>query len=149
MVASSAAIATHMSDGFVAMQCSLVPSIASMRLHAGDRRAAVPGSRLLHGIAGIAEVHASRPLQQIAGSRRHVANLRRCAGEDRLRKNRIILAHRRMVRKIGIANRGADLQAAVGRRFNLVERQAVDVEQARAAFRRSASSGRAASCRRR
>src|SRR5256885_6035130 len=32
MVASSAARATHMSDGLVAMQCSLVPRTASVRL---------------------------------------------------------------------------------------------------------------------
>src|ERR1700726_3412050 len=51
MVASNAAMATHMSDGLVAMQCSLVPRIASIRLLPVIAAQPVPGSRLLHGIA--------------------------------------------------------------------------------------------------
>src|SRR5215470_4278359 len=51
IVASNAAIATHISDGFVAMQCSLVPSTASMRFAPVIAAQPVPGSRLLHGIA--------------------------------------------------------------------------------------------------
>src|SRR5438132_1930058 len=51
IVASSAAIATHMSEGLVAMQCSLVPRIASMRLVPLIAGHLVPGSRLLQGMA--------------------------------------------------------------------------------------------------
>src|SRR5215470_3055775 len=51
IVASSAAIATHMSEGLVAMQCSLVPRIASIRLAPVIAGHPVPGSRLLHGMA--------------------------------------------------------------------------------------------------
>src|SRR6266404_4049336 len=51
IVASNAAIATHMSDGLVAMQCSLVPRTASMRLLPVIAGQPVPGSRLLQGIA--------------------------------------------------------------------------------------------------
>src|SRR5215468_456232 len=51
IVASNAAIATHMSGGFVAMQGSLVPSIAGIRLEPGIGGHPVPGSRLLHGMA--------------------------------------------------------------------------------------------------
>src|SRR5438477_13209201 len=51
MVASNAAIATHMSDGFVAMQCSLVPRTASVRLLPVIAGQPLPGSRLLQGIA--------------------------------------------------------------------------------------------------
>ena len=51
MVASSAAIATHMSEGLVAMQCSLVPRMASVRLLPVIAGQPVPGSRLLHGMA--------------------------------------------------------------------------------------------------
>jgi hypothetical protein len=40
-----------MSDGFVAMQCSLVPRIASMRLAPVIAGQPVPGSRLLQGMA--------------------------------------------------------------------------------------------------
>ena len=51
MTASSAAIATHISDGLVAMQCSLAPRIASVRLLPVMAGHPVPGSRLLQGIA--------------------------------------------------------------------------------------------------
>src|SRR3954453_8660373 len=51
IVASNAAIATHMSDGLVAMQCSLVPRMARVRLLPVMAGQPVPGSRLLHGMA--------------------------------------------------------------------------------------------------
>src|ERR1700730_5412054 len=51
IVASRAAIATFMSDGLVAMQLSLVPRTASVRLLPVIAGQPVPGSRLLHGIA--------------------------------------------------------------------------------------------------
>src|SRR6476660_1050556 len=51
IVTSYAAIATHMSDGLLAMQCSLVPRTASVRLLPVMAGQPVPGSRLLHGIA--------------------------------------------------------------------------------------------------
>src|SRR6266853_6021930 len=51
IVASKAAIATHMSDGLVAMQCSLVPRTASVRLLPVMAGQPVPGSRLLQGMA--------------------------------------------------------------------------------------------------
>src|SRR6266481_2577407 len=50
IVASNAAIATHMSEGLVAIQCSLVPRTASMRLLPVMAGQPVRGSRLLHGI---------------------------------------------------------------------------------------------------
>jgi hypothetical protein len=40
-----------MSDGLLAMQCSLVPRTASIRLLPPMAGQSVPGSRLLHGIA--------------------------------------------------------------------------------------------------
>src|SRR5262249_44219954 len=52
IVASNAARATHMSDGLVAMQCSLVPRMASVRLLPVMAGQPVPGSRLLQGMAG-------------------------------------------------------------------------------------------------
>ena len=48
--ASSAAIATAMSEGWVAMQCSLVPRIACIRLMPSIAEQPLPGSRLLHGV---------------------------------------------------------------------------------------------------
>src|SRR5437016_12640824 len=52
IAASNAAIATHMSDGLVAMQCSLVPRMARVRLLPVMAGQPVPGSRLLNGLAG-------------------------------------------------------------------------------------------------
>src|SRR5215470_3342462 len=51
IVASNAANATHMSEGLVAMQCSLVPRMASVRLLPVIAGHPLPGSRLLHGMA--------------------------------------------------------------------------------------------------
>src|ERR1700704_3284513 len=50
MVVSSAAIATFISEGLVAIQCSLVPRMASGRLGPPMAEQPVPGSRLLHGV---------------------------------------------------------------------------------------------------
>src|SRR5688572_32776010 len=50
-VASSAASATHMSDGLVAMQDGLVPRIASERLAPSIASQPEPGARLLQRIA--------------------------------------------------------------------------------------------------
>src|ERR1700674_3493655 len=52
MVASSAASATFMSEGLVAIQYSLVPRMASVRLAPPMAEQPVPGSRLLHGVDG-------------------------------------------------------------------------------------------------
>src|SRR5437667_6068045 len=76
IVASSAAIATHMSDGLVAMQFSLVPRTASVRLLPVIAGQPVPGSRLLHGIAV-----SRKYMQRVRWSRLPavVAMLRSCA----------------------------------------------------------------------
>ncbi len=49
--ASSTASATHMSEGCTAMQASLVPRIAFMRLRPPMAEQPLPGSRLLQGVA--------------------------------------------------------------------------------------------------
>ena len=49
--ASSTASATHMSEGCVAMQASLAPRIACMRLRPPIAEQPLPGSRLLQGVA--------------------------------------------------------------------------------------------------
>src|SRR5207248_2681033 len=69
-------MATFMSDGFVAMQCSLVPRIANERFTPVIAAQPEPGSRLLHGIA------VSRKYMQRVRCRRLpavVAMLRSCA----------------------------------------------------------------------
>src|SRR5260370_27432256 len=57
---------------------------------AGDGRAARSGLALVAGHRGVAEVHAPRSLEQVAGRRGHIAKLCRCAGEKGLRQNWII-----------------------------------------------------------
>ncbi len=61
---------------------------------------------------GIVEIGASRPLEQIAADRRHVADLRRCTGQDRARQHRIALAHQPVLGQRGVADRRADQQPA-------------------------------------
>src|ERR1700716_3784413 len=76
IVASNAARATHMSEGLLAMQCSLVPRTASVRLLPVMAGQPVPDSRLLQGIA------VSRKYMQRVRWRRLpavVAILRSCA----------------------------------------------------------------------
>ena len=51
MTASYAIIATAMSEGLAAMQCSLVPRTASVRFAPPIAEQPVPGSRLLQGLA--------------------------------------------------------------------------------------------------
>src|SRR2546422_10357126 len=51
MIASNAAKATHMSEGLVAMQGSLAPRTARVRLLPVIAGQPVPGSRLLQGMA--------------------------------------------------------------------------------------------------
>src|SRR5438552_19152826 len=88
IVASNAAIATHMSEGLLAIQCSLVPRTASVRLAPVMAGQPVPGSRLLHGIAV-----SRKYMQRVRWSRLpvcHVTQLGRSPVEEGLRKDRII-----------------------------------------------------------
>ena len=50
-VASSAASATHMSEGCVAMQSKLAPRMACCRFTPLIAEQPLPGARLLHGVA--------------------------------------------------------------------------------------------------
>jgi hypothetical protein len=49
-------------------------------------------------------------------------------GEQRLREHSVVAHHRRMVREVGVAHQRTDAEATAGKRFDLVERQAVDVD---------------------
>ena len=64
--ASSAASATHMSDGWVAMQCSLAPRIACMRLTPADGAAAAARRTLVAWGRRVVKIMAARALEQIA-----------------------------------------------------------------------------------
>ena len=130
-LASSAASATHMSDGWVAMQDSLVPRMACMRLMPAMRGAAAARLALIAGRRGVVEVRAARALQEIAAGRGHVAQLRRSAGEDRARQQRIALGDQRVVGEVGIRHQRADAQAAVRGLLDGLERQPRNVDQPR------------------
>ena len=148
-VASSARIATAMSLGWVAMQASLTPTTAMLAAEAADRRAAAAGLAFVARLVGVVEIGAARALEQVARGRRLVAQLARGAGEQRAREHAIVAPHARVGGEIGVAHQRADAQAALGRRLDLVEREAVHVDQMRRRLDLAASSGRAGWCRRR
>ena len=111
--ASSAVIATAMSDGCAAMQSSLTPSTAFIRLRPRERRAARPGHALVAGLGRVVEVGAPRALEQVAAGRGLVAKLRRRAGQDRLRQQRIAAADAHVGGKRAVGDPRADAQAAL------------------------------------
>src|SRR5260370_36187428 len=76
------------------------------------------------------EVDATCALEQVSTNSSHIADLSRSALQYRLRQNRIILLHLRVICEIRIANGSSDLQSAIGDEFNLVERQAINIEHA-------------------
>ena len=112
-----------MSDGCTAMQASLVPRIACMRLWPSI--AEQPRARLafVAGRRRVVEISAARALQEIAARRRHVAQLLRGAGQNGAGQHRIALLDQRVIGEIGVAHQRADAQTAVGRVFNLCQRQ--------------------------
>jgi len=93
-----------------------------------DGRATRARLALVAGHGVVAEVHAAGALQEVAAGGGHVAQLRRGAGEQRLRQHPVAARDGRMVGEVGVANQRADLQAAVGELLHLVERKPVDVD---------------------
>ena len=83
---------------------------------------------------GVVEVIAARALQEIAAGRGHVAQLRRGAGKDRARQQRIARGDRGVIGEVGIRNERADAQAAIRRLLDGLERQARNVDQPRRPF---------------
>src|SRR5260370_40698993 len=76
------------------------------------------------------EVDATCALEQVSTNSSHIADLSRSALQYRLRQNRIILLHLRVICEIRIANGSSDLQSAIGHEFNLGEWQAINIEHA-------------------
>jgi hypothetical protein len=58
------------------------------------------------------------------------AQLRGRTREQRLREHGIGIVNQRMICEIGIAHRRGDFHAAIGRRFDIAERQAANVDHA-------------------
>ena len=72
------------------------------RIAAGSRLSAV--ARRMN----ISEIGAARPLQDVAGDRRHVADLRGGARQDRFRQHREAIAHDRVPRQLTVGDGRAD-----------------------------------------
>ena len=105
---------------------------AEDRVHAIEPlngRAAAARLALIAGRRGVVEIQASRPLQQVAAGRRHVAQLRGGAGENRARKQRIALLDKRMPGEIGVRHQRADPQAPAFGFLHPVERQPRNIDQ--------------------
>ena len=101
---------------------------------AGDGRTSSAGLALVAGHGCVSEVWTASALQQVPGDRSHVTDLRGRSVQNGLRQNRIISLDFRIIRQIGVTDSRADLQASLRRGFNLVERQTIDIQQARGSF---------------
>ena len=104
-----------MSEGWVAMHASLVPRIACIRLRPVMAGTAAARLTFIAGRCRIVEVITARSLQKIATGRRHVAQLRRCAGQDRARQHGIPLRDQRMIGGVGIRHQSANPQSPARR----------------------------------
>ena len=118
-----------MSDGCTAMQASLVPRIAFMRLRPSMAEQPVPRLAFVAGRRDVVEIGAARALQEIAAGGRHVAQLLRGAGQQRARQHRIAPLHQRVIGEIGVAHERADAKPAACGLLDLVERKPGDVDQ--------------------
>ena len=101
---------------------------AQDRVHAVDavdRGAAGARLALVARRGGVVEVQAARALQQIAAVGRHVAQLRRRAGEDRIGEQRIARLDLRVVGDVAVGHQRAEPQPAVLGLLDRVERQSV------------------------
>jgi len=101
---------------------------------AGDGRTSSAGLALVAGHGCVSEVWTASALQQVPGDRSHVTDVRGRSVQNGLRQNRIISLDFRIIRQIGVTDSRADLQASLRRGFNLVERQTIDIQQARGSF---------------
>ena len=98
---------------------------------AGGGGAAAAGSVLVARHARVVEVIAACPLQQVAAVAGHVADLRRGAGKNGGAQQRIVLAHQRVPGRVLVACQGAEPETAVGGGCDVMQRQAVDVDEQR------------------
>ena len=81
-------------------------------------------------VAGIVEIIAASPLQQVPSHGRHVSKLLRSACEDGFTQNRVALANQGVISGIGIGDKCSDSEIAFVF-LNLVQRHAGNVYQVR------------------
>ncbi len=91
--------------------------------------ATAAGLALVARLIGVVEIGAARSLQQIAGRSRHVAELTRRAGEQSTREQTIVAPHTLVRREICVAHQRSDAQSTFRSRFDLIEREPVDVDE--------------------
>ena len=102
---------------------SLAP--AEDRIHAVEAvESAAAGARLALVAGGrrVVEIEATRPLQQVAAGRGHVAELRRGAGEDGARQQRIARPDPLVIGEVAVRHERPDAQAASLGFFDFGER---------------------------
>ena len=96
-----------------------------------DRRASRARLALVARHGGVAEVHASRALEQVPTRCRNVAELGRRAREKRFRQHAIVAYDRRIVRQCRVAYERADSQPSLLHALDRVQSQLVDVDEVR------------------
>ena len=88
---------------------------------------AVPGVAAGAGFAPVAggiyviKISAARALQEIAADRCCIAQLRRCARQQRLGDGRVGFGERWIMREIGIAHQRTNAHATIGERLDAIE----------------------------
>lgn len=99
-----------------------------------DRRATAAGLTLVARHRGIAEVDATRALQEIARSGGAIPQLRGGPLQNRLGKHGIVPQHGGMLGQHRVPHCGADLQAAIGQALDLIEGEPVNIDDLVRAF---------------
>src|ERR1700733_12942001 len=98
---------------------------------AADRGAAAPGLALIAGLCSVVEIRTAGALEQVASGSRLVTELAGGAGQQRTGQQAIAAPYARIGSERGIAHRCAYSQTTIGRAFDLVEAETVDVHQMR------------------
>src|SRR3546814_9233566 len=96
-----------------------------------NRCAAASGLALVARLVRVIEIRAACPLEKIARRGRPVTKLAGCSGEERARKQGIVTPDALVRCQIAIADQCPDPEAAIGRVFDFVKIQPVDIDQVR------------------
>ncbi len=113
-MASRAASATHMSEGWVATQEGEAPEDRVDAIEAFDGVASLAGVALVAaGAVVVVEVGAAGALEEIASDGCHVADLAGGAGEDGAGEHRVAGAHGRVFCEGGVSHAGANPETAI------------------------------------
>ncbi|OWK22977.1 hypothetical protein AJ87_39470 [Rhizobium yanglingense] len=98
---------------------------------AADGRTAAAWLTLVARLVRVVEVRTARALQEVPRRRRLVAELTGSARDERSGQELVISTNGFVCRKVRVANQGSDTQSALRSGFNLVQSEAVHVDQMR------------------